>query len=207
MTTAQQTVHIAAYDTISDWEIGYVTAHLSNGHHQREPGRYRIATVGLTAEPVTTMGGLRLLPDMVLADLDPAASSMLVLTGANTWETGDLDRFTESAAAFLDAGVPVAAICGATYGLAAAGLLDARAHTSNDPSYLDSSGYAGAKHYVTDQPAVIDGDLITASGIAPVHFARAVFERLDVYEPRVLESWFKLYADRDPAGFFELMAG
>jgi putative intracellular protease/amidase len=207
MTTTHRTVHLAVYDSISDWEIGYLTAHLSNGHHQREPGRYRIATVGLTTEAVTTMGGLRLLPDLALADLDPSASAMLVLTGADTWETGELERFTASAAAFLDAGVPVAAICGATYGLAAAGLLDARAHTSNDPSYLASSGYAGAGHYVTDQPAVIDGDLITASGVAPVHFARAVFERLDVYEPRVLASWFKLYADRDPAGFFELMAG
>jgi putative intracellular protease/amidase len=206
MTTSQRTVHIAVYDTISDWEIGYVTAHLSNGHHQREPGRYRVATVGLSAEPVTTMGGLRVLPDLTLSELDPAASAMLVLTGAETWESGALDPSTEAAGAFLDAGVPVAAICGGTYGLARAGLLDDRAHTSNDPGYLASSGYAGAEHYVTDQPAVIDGDLVTASGVAPVHFARAIFERLDVFEPRVLESWFKLYADRDPAGFFELMA-
>lgn len=207
MMTSPNTLHLAVYDTLADWEIGYLTAHLSNGHHQREPGRYRIATVALTTEPVTTMGGLRVVPDLALDDLDPAESAMLVLTGADRWETGELDRFTASAAAFLDAGTPVAAICGATYALAAAGMLDARRHTSNDAGYLASSGYAGAEHYVADQPAVTDGDLITASGVAPVHFARAIFERLDVYEPGVLASWFKLYADRDPAGFFELMAG
>lgn len=207
MTTSQHTVHVAVYDTVADWEIGYLTAHLSNGHHQREPGRYAIATVGLTAEPVTTMGGLRVLPDLTLSDLDPSASAMLVLPGAETWEVGALDPFAEAARAFLTSGVPVAAICGGTYGLARAGLLDERKHTSNDPGYLASSGYAGAEHYVTDEAAVVDGDLVTASGVAPVHFARAIFERLDVFEPRVLESWFRLYADRDPAGFFELMAG
>ena len=51
-----------------------------------------------------------------------------------------------------------------------------------------------------------DGDLITASGVAPVHFARAIFERLAIYPPEVAASWFKLYGDRDPAGFYELMA-
>ena len=207
MTTNQQAVHLAVYDTIADWEIGYLTAHLTNGHHQRRPGGHRIATVGLTGEPVTTMGGLRVLPDLALADLEPAVSSLLILPGAEGWEAGALDPFTAAAARFLAAGVPVAAICGATFGLAKAGLLDSRRHTSNDPGYLASSGYAGAEHYVADQPAVIDGDLITASGVAPVHFARAVFERLDIYEPHVLASWFKLYADRDPTGFLELMAG
>ena len=51
-----------------------------------------------------------------------------------------------------------------------------------------------------------DGDLITASGTAPVHFARAIFARLGLYEPGVAASWFRLYGDRDPAGFYELMS-
>ena len=42
--------------------------------------------------------------------------------------------------------------------------------------------------------------------MAPVHFARAIFERLAVYTAEVAASWFKLYGDRDPAGFYELMA-
>ena len=51
-----------------------------------------------------------------------------------------------------------------------------------------------------------DGDLITASGTAPVHFASAVFARLGLHEPEVAASWFTLYGDRDPAGYFELMS-
>jgi hypothetical protein len=53
---------------------------------------------------------------------------------------------------------------------------------------------------------VTDGNLITASGVAPVHFAQAIFSRPGVYEPGVAASWFKLYGDHDPAGFFELMS-
>jgi putative intracellular protease/amidase len=203
MTT--NTVHIAIFDGLADWEIGYLTAHLRNGAHQREPGRWQVRTVALDTEPVTTMGGLRVLPDLSLDRLDPERSALLVLPGGDIWEAGAGDAFVDAARRFLGAGVPVAAVCGATFGLAAAGLLDARPHTSNDPAYLAMSGYAGAAHYVAE-PAVIDGDLITASGVAPVHFARAIFERLGVHEPGVLASWMKLYADRDPAGFHELMS-
>src|SRR5262249_56680848 len=83
---------------------------------------------------------------------------------------------------FLTAGVPVAAICGATYGLATEGLLDNRAHTSNAAEYLASSGYAGGDRYVPE-PAVTDGDLITASATAPAPFASATFARLSLYRP------------------------
>jgi putative intracellular protease/amidase len=106
---------------------------------------------------------------------------------------------------FLDARVPVAAICGATGGLAVEGLLDNRPHTSNAPEYLAGKGYDGAKFYTGDR-ATTDGDLITASAAHPPEFARDVLARLGVYEPETLESWFKLYGHGDPAGFFELMA-
>src|SRR6266568_3946458 len=81
----------------------------------------------------------------------------------------------------------------------------ASAHTSNAAEYLSFSGYAGADRYVAE-PTVTDGELITASSTAPVHFARAIFARLGLYEPGVAASWFKLYGDRDPAGFYELMS-
>ena len=57
-----------------------------------------------------------------------------------------------------------------------------------------------------DEPAVTDRDLITASATAPVDFARAILARLEVLEPHVLDSWYKLYGRQDPAGFHELMA-
>lgn len=201
----QDRVHTAVYDTMADWEVGFATAHINNGHWQREPGRTRVATIGATRDPITTMGGLRVIPDAGLDEVAPADSAMLVLPGADTWLTGDGNAaFARKAGEFLAAGVPVAAICGATAGLAAAGLLDDHDHTSNAAEFLAMTGYAGADRY-RDEPAVTDGDLITASGTAPVEFAREVLGRLGLYEPRVLASWYKLYGLHDPAGYFELM--
>lgn len=198
-------VHVAVFDTWADWELGYAIAHIRKPSWQREPGRYRVVTVGPSREPVTTMGGLRIVADVAVDELDPDGSAMLLLAGGETWDTDAMAPFRAAARSFLEAGVPVAAICGATYGLAVEGLLDDRSHTSNAAEYLAASGYAGA-HLFRDVLAVVDGDLITASGTAPVHFARAVLGKLGVYEPDVLNSWFKLYGNRDPAGYFELMS-
>jgi putative intracellular protease/amidase len=200
-----ETVYLAVYDTLADWEPGFATAHLNKPMWHRTPGRFRVATVGPSTAPVTTAGGVRILPDAALADVDPADAAMLVLPGNDIWHTDAFVPFAAAARAFLDAGVPVAAICGATGGLALAGLLDDRAHTSNAAEFLTGLGYGGA-HLYRDEPAVTDGDLITASATAPVEFAREILARLDVYEPHVLASWYKLYGRRDPAGFHELMA-
>lgn len=199
------TVHMAVYDTFSDWEVGFATAHINNGLWQREPGRHRVITVGETREPVTSMGGMRITPDVTLDELRPEDSAMLILPGADTWLTGGNVAFAEKARQFLDAGVPVAAICGATMGLAVEGLLDDRRHTSNAAEFLAATGYKGADHY-SDELAVTDRLLVTATATAPVEFGREVLGVLGVYEPPVLDSWYKMYGQQDPAGYFELMA-
>ncbi|MFC0629471.1 DJ-1/PfpI family protein [Kribbella deserti] len=204
MTMTKQ-VHVAVFDTFADWEIGYATAHIRKPDWQREPGQYEIVTVGPSTEPVTTMGGFDIVPDLALADLRPEDSAMLILAGGDTWTEDAMAGFRAAARQFLAAGVPVAAVCGATMGLAIEGLLDDRAHTSNAAEALGYTGYAGAAHY-REELAVNDRGLITGSGIAPVQFAHAILEQLAVYEPGVAKSWLKLYGDRDPAGFYELMA-
>ncbi|MGW0191893.1 type 1 glutamine amidotransferase family protein [Nonomuraea sp. NPDC003201] len=200
-------VHHAVYDTFADWETGHVTAHLRNGRYQREPGGFEIVTVGLTTDPVVSMGGLRVTPDLALDQLSPASSALLILPGADLWDAGpSLAPFAAKAGEFLDAGVPVAAICGATAGLAREGLLDSRDHTSAVVQYLEAQeGYAGAGHYL-DRDAVLGGDLITAGPTEPVAFAREIFRRLDIYRPEVLDAWFRLFASSDPAAFEVLMA-
>ncbi len=136
-------VHLAVYDTLADWEVGFVTAHINNGAWHQTPGRFRMRTVSAGLEPVTTMGGLRVLPDSLLAELKPADSAMLILPGNDNFATEGYRPYVEKAREFLDAGVPVAAICGATGALAMAGLLDDREHTSNAAAFLDGLGYAG----------------------------------------------------------------
>ena len=201
-----KTIHCAVYDTMSDWEVGYATAHIGNGYWQREPGTAQVRYVAATAEPVTTAGGLRILADLTIDDVTPHDSAMLVLPGAETWDTGGNQEFARLAGRFVEAGVTVAAICGATSGLAAAGLLDDRRHTSNAREYLAATGYKGGHLYRDDVTALNDDGVITASDVFPVDFAREVLAALDLYEPGVLASWYKLYGQGDAAGFHELAA-
>jgi putative intracellular protease/amidase len=201
-----ETVHLFVLDTMADWEPAYAVAGINQAEYQVQPGRYSVRTVGATREPVRTMGGMTVVPDMALDELKPEGSAMLILPGGTAWDEGRHAAAAEKAREFLAAGVPVAAICGATAGLARAGVLDGRPHTSNAAEYLDACGYAGQAHYAGG-PAVRDGDLITASGIAPLDFARLIFERLELYAPPVLEAWYALYAKGDPSGFYALQAG
>ncbi|MFE9395253.1 DJ-1/PfpI family protein [Streptomyces flavidovirens] len=193
---AAKTVHLAVYDTFADWETGHTTAHLTqNG--------YTVRTVAATDAPVTTMGGVRIQPDLTLDDVNPEDSALLILTGASLWDTSDdLAPFARTARAFLDAGVPVAAICGATAGLAREGVLDHRTHTSAVSFYLAATGYKGGDHY-RDEDAVTDeeGLLITAGPTEPVAFAREVFARLGVYEGEKLDAWYRLFHDSDASAF------
>lgn len=203
----QQTIHLAVFDTLADWEPGFAVANLNNPAFQKQPGRYRVITVGESTEPVTTVGGVRILPDTTLDQLDPARSAMLILPGGSRWMTGDGNvPYAKQARAFVEAGVPVAAICGATVGLAAEGLLDDRAHTGNSLDEISTSGYAGAAHY-RDEPAVTDRGVITAGGIAPIEFAREIFTLLDVYDPAVLAAWFAMFRHHDLSLMAALMAG
>ncbi|MBH5336187.1 DJ-1/PfpI family protein [Streptomyces pactum] len=202
----QPTVHVAVYDTLADWEIGHVTAYLRNTTAQRPPRTgFAVRTVGATREPVETMGGLRVTPDLTLDELSPQDSALLILPGAATWDEGsDNAPFARAARSFLDAGVPVAAICGATAGLAAEGLLDDRDHTSAAAGYLAATGYRGGDRY-REAPAVNDRGLITAGPTEPVAFAREIFAELDVYAPEVLDAWYRLFAHSD-ASAFEVLA-
>ncbi|MEU4010233.1 type 1 glutamine amidotransferase family protein [Streptomyces pseudogriseolus] len=187
-------VHLALYDTFADWETGHATAHLARAG-------YEVRTVTPAGEPVTGIGGLRVLSDLALAGLRPEGSALLILPGADRWDEGDdLAPFARTARAFLDAGVPVAAICGATAGLAREGLLDTRAHTSAAPFYLAATGYAGGDRYV-EADAVTDGGLVTAGPTEPVAFAREIFRLLGVHDDTVNDAWYRLFHDSDPEAY------
>ena len=141
--SAQRTVHLFVFDTLSDWESGYAIAGINNPVFQTRPGHYRVRTVGVRTAPVTTMGGVMVLPDAALDSLEPAASAMLILPGGTARDEGKHRAAAEKARQFLAADVPVAAICGATAGLARAGLLDDKRHTGNARDYLQATHYGG----------------------------------------------------------------
>lgn len=197
-----RTAHIAVFDTFNDSEVGHLLVELRTGRFTSEP--FKVVSVAESPETILTMGGLRIVPDSVLGDLEPADSDLLVLPGGDLWDTGGGEAFAAAAARFLAAGVPVAAICGATSGLARAGLLDEREHTSAAAEYLGATGYAGGQFY-REARAVISGDLITAGPQSPVQFALATLERLGLASPEILDAYEGLFHRAEAAAFPVLM--
>lgn len=175
-------------DTMADWEYGFVMAGLE---WAREAGAdVAVRTVAESAEPVRSKGCIAVLPDGTLGEA--GVPDVLILPGADTWESGH-DGALALAREVRAAGGTVAAICGATLGLARDGQLDDVDHTSNALDFLAGvPGYGGAERY-RDERTVSDGGVITASAVFPVDFARAVFEALGAFPPHILDAWYGLY--------------
>ena len=201
-----ETIHLYVFNALADWEYGYAVAGLNAPAMQREPGRYAVRTVAERKGPVVTAGGLRIEPDLALDEITPAESAMLILPGGDSWDAQENGAALAAARAWVDARVPVAAICGATAGLARAGLLDRRRHTSNAAVYIRTTAYAGFDHYVEERAVTSeDGLVITAASMWPLEFAYEIFRRLDVYAPAALEAWYGLFSSGDPQYFARMM--
>ncbi len=200
-------VYLYVFDTMADWEVAYLTAELNSGRYYKKGlAPSKIVTVGTKKAPVITKGGLKILPDIELDECSIENADALILPGGDTWTQTVHEPILSKAAQCLKEGIIVAAICGATMGLASYGLLDSNWHTSNDLGYLKMicPNYAGEKYY-KQEPAVTDGKLITASGIAPLEFTAHVLRALDVFSAKTLDAWYNLYRTHKSEYFFELM--
>lgn len=120
-----------------------------------------------------------------------------------TWGLRFRCRFTQihsltAAKKRIEDGCNVAAICGATLGLAKEGALNQIKQTSNDKDFLKMicPTYFGEKLY-QDKLALTEKNLITASGIAPIEFSFEVLKLLNVFREKTLESWYNLYTKKE----------
>lgn len=140
------------------------------------------------------MGGMCVLPDMSLEDIDSNEVEMLILPGGTAWEKGEnsfIDFFVND---LFVKKKTIASICGATIYLGRKGLLNDLKHTSNDLYYLKGAApeYSGEKSYIHSL-AVTDKNLITANGIASIEFAREIFTKLKIRSDKDIERWFQLF--------------
>lgn len=192
---------------MADWEPALLVAELQTGRYFKDRTlKYDVITVAPTRDPITTMGGVKILPDMVISELSVGDAALLILPGGDTWLEPLHAPVFPKVREFLEKDIPVAAICGATIGLGANGVLDGRRHTSNDLGFLKACcpAYAGEALYV-QKPAVCDGLLITASGVAPLEFAYEILKKLDVFSPATLDAWYKLFQTHEASDFYALM--
>lgn len=199
--------YLFVLNTMADWEPGFLVSELNTGRYfKKDAPRYTVKTMGLTSDPVVSMGGITIVPDLTIDEFEPGKTDLLILPGADTWFEPIYTSVMDKVKQILDYGTTVAAICGATMAMAQAGILDDIPHTSNDLGALQSlcPNYKGENYY-RNELAVVSGNLITASGVAPLEFAYRVLEHLDTFSPKTLEAWYKLYQTKEAMYYGALM--
>jgi hypothetical protein len=72
--------HLGLYDGAAEMEVGHLLAELHTGRFTGTS--FELVTVAESPDPITSMGGIRMVPDALLADLEPAGSNLLILPGA-----------------------------------------------------------------------------------------------------------------------------
>lgn len=200
-------IYVYMFDTLADWELGYVTAELNSGRFfKKDAPKVSVKTVGISKEPVKTMGGMTIVPDCVIDDIAVNDKSVLLLPGGNTWDNPKHDTIVKKAEELISVGATVCAICGATVALANAGLLDHRPHTSNGTGFLEMACpcYKGQSLYI-DKLSVSDHNLITAGAAGALLWTRQIIEHLGVFQSDTLDFWYKFFNTGNPQYFFALM--
>ncbi len=199
-------IYIYVLDTMADWEIGNILQSLTLQNMSEKINKnYLVKTVSHKKTPIKTIGGLTIIPECTLAEIDDKQIIALLLPGAETWKNVENRVILEKAKFYLDNDVIVGAICGATLALANSGLLNNYKHTSNSLDYLTmfSKTYAGAKNYHQEK-ALIDRNLITASSAGSLLWAKLILESLDLYTPEIILSWYNYFLTGEPKFYNEL---
>jgi len=177
------------FDGYADWELGHVLAEL------RRYGKVEVVTVGFSDKAVTSMGGLRVIPDKPIEEVDIHDVLIFIIPGGYMWEGSyPKDKIEQLLHRLENAQKPIAAICAATTAVARAGLLRGRKHTSNSLSYLSEMvpEYSDRVNYVSSL-ATKDQHIITASGLGSIEFTMEIFNELNLASPEMMAIWFDAF--------------
>lgn len=96
-----RTVHLFVFDTMADWEAAHALAAVNNPRFQTAQSRYRVVLAAVTLDPIITMSGARIQPEVKLSSIEPESSALLVLPGGRAWESDNHSEALELAARFI----------------------------------------------------------------------------------------------------------
>jgi putative intracellular protease/amidase len=180
--------YFLVFDGLADWELAHALCEINKS------GKFEVVSVGFSDKPLTTMGGVKISPDITLDEATPADAGIFMLPGGDMWEQESHENLKTLLQRFHTEKVPIGAICGATLKIARAGLTRGVRHTSNSKDYLKAivADYGDESFYV-DELAVADQNVITASGLGCVEFAREVIKQLNLYSEADTRTWFEMF--------------
>ena len=181
-------------DEFADWEAAFLSSALNDKNITKN---YTTNFASIDKNLKKSMGNLKVLPDLTLKEIDENDVDGLVLIGGRTWRSQIEEtntKIVELVKKFKnDPNKVVGAICDAAYFLATNGLLNDRKHTVNSFDEIkDNSNYTNSKNFV-EMESVIDGNLVTAKGDSPIHFAKNVMMVLGDIPEKNVNLFFDIY--------------
>lgn len=174
-------------------EMVYLMEAVSSDETQLKSNpKYVNKIVAPTMEPVTAIGGFRVLPDYSFENI-PVDYAALVLIGGYGWLTPVADKVAPIVRKALDKGIIVGAICNGASFMAKHGFLNDVKHTGNGLDQLKLWGgknYAHAEGYVHQQ-AVSDGGIVTSNGSGALEFTKELLLLLENDTPECVEMYYQ----------------
>jgi len=180
--------YLLVFAGFADWEPAHAFCEINRS------GKFEVLTVGFSRHAVTSMAGLKVSPAVTIHEVNPGEAAFFMLPGGDLWQEQSQEQIHRLLHALHDNGVLIGAICAATLEVARAGLTHGIRHTSNAKAYLQSlvPEYRDGDFYV-DELAVSDANIITASGLGSVEFAREVQRHLKIHSEAEIALWFDMF--------------
>ena len=179
---------LLVFDGLADWEPAHAFCQITKS------GKFEVVTAGFSRQTVTSMAGLKIVPDLAIDEVNPEDTAFFMLPGGDMWHEKSHEVVENLLHRLRERNVLIGAICAATLEIARAGLTRGVRHTSNAKAYLKAMvpGYQDHDFYV-DELAVADQNIITASGLGSLEFAREVIRHLKLYSDSDAETWYDMF--------------
>ena len=178
----------------ADWEGAYIATCLNQGVKPGNPISYKVKTLSITQEPVSSIGGFRVLPDYGLKDMAEDYAGLVLIGGMN-WFSPEAELIVPLVEKAIKEKKLVAGICNASVFLGMHGFLNEVKHTSNTLNYLKQYAgdkYTGDSNYINEQ-AVRDENIVTANGTGQLEFCKEILYALEADTADAIEESYLFY--------------
>ena len=182
---------VALTPEFADWECALLMA------VARSYLGVTVKTATSDGRPVTSMGGLNVMPDLSYAQVRPQDFDAVAVPGGLAFEKELVPEGLHALIrSFRDEKKMAAGICAAASMLAGAGVLNEVKHTGNRlASHQQYPDYSGSDLYIDGPKAVLSDGVVTAAGTAPFTFTVEVLKGLGLWNATAEEELLPFAAE------------
>lgn len=195
--TMKKEILVVLLDGFSDWEGAFIAPLLNQGVKPGNPITYQVKILAAKKEPLTSLGGIQVLPHYDVQTMPQEYAGLILIGGSSNWFSDEAKFIIPLVENAIKENKLVAGICNASVFLGLYGFLNTVKHTSNTLAYLKhfaGENYKGDPNYV-DQPAVRDGNVVTANGTAYLEFCREILYALKADSSQAIEESYIFFKE------------